>query len=269
MHITNMSSAMGMSLNVSVTHQSNNTNMKPNSPMNGNGDTLSISKSARSAFQNQSKMGGVIDSLLKQKQNIIDSKNSLIERTTQSSHSLDSIQDQLKDFDKQLQTIDQQIAKYSFEEQQKNLEDDQKAGQIDEPKTEQEIINERLHTIVAVSQDVNQMEVISSTRNKMHGEAKVLSKEIELDEARSGSASASKHERLATIDAKISDMNEQLGEALRDTEETIKDQAAQAETTEIKPSEEKNIERTEQLASYKEIQRLAEDSEKQQLEVRI
>lgn len=252
MHITNMTFAMGTRLNAAVSHQTNDKTINSSSKTSGSGDHLSISKSAKAAFQNQSKMGGMVDSLLKQKQSIIDSKNNLIERTTKNSHNLDSIQDQLKEFDKQLQTIDQQIAKYTFEEQQKSLEKAQKADPADEPKTEQEIQNERLHTIVAVSQDVNQMELISSTRTKMHGEAKVVSKEIELDKARSGSASASKQEHLANLEEKISDMNETLGDTIKETGDKIKDQ-----------------ERTEKLASYQEIQRLGEDSDKSQLEIQI
>lgn len=252
MHITNMTSSMGTRFNVSVSHQTNDKTMKSNSNTSGNGDKLSISKSAKAAFQNQSKMDGMVNSLLKQKQSIIDSKNSLIERTTKSSHNLDSIQDQLKEFDKQLQTIDQQIAKYTFEEQQKNLENAQKENQTDEPKTEQEIQNERLNTIVSVSQDVTQMEVVSSTHTKMRGEAKVLTKEIELDEARSTHSATAKREQLSKIEEKISDMNETLGDTIKETGDKIKDQ-----------------ERTEKLASYQEIQRLAEDSDKSQLEILI
>ncbi|OME00117.1 hypothetical protein BSK64_24125 [Paenibacillus odorifer] len=271
MHITNMTASMGTRFNVSVSHQTNDKTMKSNSNTsgNGNGDKLSISKSAKAAFQNQSKMNGMVNSLLKQKQNIIDSKNSLIERTTKSSHNLESIQDQLKEFDKQLQTIDQQIAKYSFEEQQKNLEDAQKANPKDEPKTEQEIQNERLNTIVSVSQDVSQMEVVSSTHTKMRGEAKVLTKEIELDEARSTHSATAKREQLSKIETKLSEMNETLGDAMKDTGDKIKDQIDKAGSTEIKPSEENTNERTEQLATYQEIQRLAEESDKSQLEVLI
>ncbi|KTD85134.1 hypothetical protein [Paenibacillus etheri] len=271
MHIMNMTSSMGTRFNVSVSHQTNDKTMKSNSNTsgNGNGDKLSISKSAKAAFQNQSKMDGMVNSLLKQKQSIIDSKNSLIERTTKSSHNLDSIQDQLKEFDKQLQTIDQQIAKYTFEEQQKNLENTQKENQTDEPKTEQEIQNERLNTIVSVSQDVTQMEVVSSTHTKMRGEAKVLTKEIELDEARSTHSATAKREQLSKIEDKISEMNETLGDAMKDTGDKIKDQIDKAGSTEIKPSEESTNERTEKLASYQEIQRLAEDSDESQLEILI
>ncbi|AIQ33898.1 hypothetical protein R50345_04155 [Paenibacillus sp. FSL R5-0345] len=252
MHITNMTSAMGTRLNVAVSHQTNDKTINSNSKTSGSGDHLSISKSAKAAFQNQSKMSGMVDSLLKQKQSIIDSKNSLIERTTQSSHSLDSIQDQLKDFDKQLQTIDQQIAKYTFEEQQKNLEKAQKEDLSDEPKTEQETQNERLNTIVAISQNVSQMEVVSSTHSKMHGEARVLTKEIESDEARSTHSATAKREQLSKIEDRISEMNETLGNTIKDTGDKIKDQ-----------------ERTEKLATYQGIQRLAEDSDKSQLEILI
>jgi len=247
-----MTSAMGTRLNVAVSHQTNDKTINSNSKTSGSGDHLSISKSAKAAFQNLSKMSGMVDSLLKQKQSIIDSKNSLIERTTKNSHNLDSIQDQLKEFDKQLQTIDQQIAKYTFEEQQKNLEKAQKEDLSDEPKTEQEIQNERLNTIVAISQNVSQMEVVSSPHSKMHGEARVLTKEIESDEAHSTHSATAKREQLSKIEDRISEMNETLGDTIKDTGDKIKDQ-----------------ERTEKLATYQEIQRLAEDSDKSQLEILI
>ena len=211
-----------------VSQVGNNVNYKGIKPsVNDNCDTVSISKSAKNAFHKQSKMRSFIDSLLKQKQNIIDSKNSLIERTVENGQGLDYIKDQLETYDEQINAIDKQIAEYALKEQQKKIGMDKKENKIpdNQPKTEQEVRNEQLNNIIALSSDISQIQVVSSVKSKMQGQTKILAKEIELDESRSisGQKAVYKREQLGKIEERISGINKKIGESLKDVGEKIKD----------------------------------------------
>ena len=99
MRISNMSAS---TVTKYISHNSNVTNKNITQNKNSSFDTLSISNSGKNAFNNNSKMSNVLDSLQKQKQNIIESKNKLIERTMEKEKSLDSIKDQLAEYDENI-----------------------------------------------------------------------------------------------------------------------------------------------------------------------
>ncbi len=269
MRISNITSVMETRVSP-VGNNINDRGIKPSS--NDNRDTLSISKSAKNAFQKQYEIGTLLDSLLKQKQNIIDSKNSLIERTTKNGQGLDSIKDQLENYNEQINAIDKQITEYTFKEQQKKIDMDEKENKIpdNQPKTEQETQNEQLNNIVELSNDISQIQVVSSVKSKMHGQAKVLAKEIELDESRSpsGQKAVYKREQLEKIEERVSDITKKIGEALKDTGEKIKYNADHENNAIPEKSEVASIEQTSKISTYKDIQKSSNvSSEKSQLEI--
>lgn len=156
MRISNISSIMKTRVG-QIDNNVNNYGIK--SSGNDNHDTVSISKSARNAFQKHSKIGTFIDSLLKQKQNIINNKNKLIKRTNDNGQSLDSIKEQLKNYEEQINAIDKQITEYTLKEQQKKIGMDKKQNNIsdNQPKTKQEASNEQLNNIVTLSSGISQI----------------------------------------------------------------------------------------------------------------
>lgn len=205
-------------------------------------DTVSISQSSKNAFQSQTKISSLLDSLLKQKQNVIDSKNRLIERTTEKGQSLSSIKEQLDIFDEQIDTIEKQIAEHIFKEQQKKMGTNQNKQPAAEhqPNTKEDSQNEQLNNLVALSSDMTQLKTVSSVKSKMQGQARILAKEIEQDEARSlsGQKAVAKREQLGKIKDKISEMNNKVGEALKDAGEKIKIMAEHESVASSEKSEE-------------------------------
>ena len=77
-----------------------------------------------------------------------------------------------------------------------------KSKKDDDPKTEQEIENERLANVMDLSQGLQKAEVTDSVKNKVDGEARVLKPEIEQDQMYNPSADvADKEAKLAELEA--------------------------------------------------------------------
>lgn len=269
MRISNIAPFMATKVS-QINNNANDKSIKLNTNYHGN--MASISNSTKNALQSQSSRGNFIDSLLKQKQNIIESKSNLIERATKNGQSLDSIKDQLENYEEQLNTIDKQIAEYTLKEQQKKIGIDKKENKIsnNQPKTEEEAKDEHLNNIVALSSDISQIQASSSVKNKIHGQSKILAKEIQLDESRSlsGQKAVYKREQLRRIEERVSDIDKKIGETLTHIGEKIKDNTNSENNSIPKESEEMPTEQYFNISKYKDIQNNLNDPlEKSKLEI--
>jgi hypothetical protein len=184
-------------------------------------DTLSISPLR--------KTNSFIESLMKQKQDVIERKNELIGNTLEKGRDMDSIKSQLESYEEQLKTIDERIAQI-MAEQAKQQAEKQKETKNAKPKTEEEIPaeTERLNSIISLSPPPKQAQVISSVKTKVDGDARVLKSEIELDKARAGSSPSAK-EFIANKDTRLTEMQKlsanltvQIGDKLVEVNEEIK-----------------------------------------------
>lgn len=191
-------------------------------------DILTISKTAKNAFKNQSDSDNMLNSLLKQKQHIADSKNSLIEKTLEQDKSLADVKDQLADYDDQLKNIDKQISDYMLQEKKKALGTDEKDESKDdagsnEPKNKQEMQNEKLNGIVLLDSNIQDIRSGMSIKEKLEGQSKVLKTEIKVDEARSisGLPATAKRDEVAKINASIDNLTKMLSDKLTDTQKKI------------------------------------------------
>jgi len=174
------------------------------------------------------KANSFIESLMKQKQNIIERKNELISNTLEKGGSMDSIKTMLESYEDQLKSIDEQIAQ-TMAKQAKQQVEKQKEAVNTKPKTEEEIQAKRLNSIVSSSLNVKQAQVVSSVKTKVDGDAGILKFEIEIDKARAGSSPsakkfiAKKEARLAEMQNRSANLTAQIGEKLVDVNEEIKE----------------------------------------------
>lgn len=175
------------------------------------------------------KAKSLIQLLMKQKQKIYESKDELITKTLEEGKDIESIELQLKHFEEQLKNIDEQIAQTMSEEIAKALEENPKQKNenlknmiYEKPKTEEEIQNERLNSIVNLSSNLNQAQAVSSIKTKLDGESRVLEIEIKIDESRGG-ASTYKKERLDKLQKQSKDLNDRINKELVELNKEIKD----------------------------------------------
>ena len=90
----------------------------------------------------------------------------------------------------------------------------------DEPKTEQEIENERLANVMDLSLGLQKAEMVSSVKARVDGEARVLKSEIELDQLHDPSEETSK-EMITEKEGRLADLEQKSNELLSDIGEII------------------------------------------------
>ncbi len=86
------------------------------------------------------KKNSALEELLKQKQNLVDSKNALVDETLKSGKDPSSIKDRVHSIEIQIKEIDAQISKVQVEEQNKALGTDEKSKKTEKSKEKSKII---------------------------------------------------------------------------------------------------------------------------------
>lgn len=174
---------------------------------------------------------GIVDALNKQKMSIENWKSELILSAKERGLSQESIQARLDSYDEQIKKIDEQITEATIQqmmtaaEQQKNVVKKNDS----EPKTEQEIQNEKMKNLMSLSSGLDKVSIMSSVKTRVDGSSRVLETEIELDKARAGSSPGSaesiakKEEELAALQQQSRSLNVEIGKQLTDLNEQIQE----------------------------------------------
>lgn len=165
----------------------------------------------------QGKAKNFLENLMKQKMNITEQRKSLISRTLEKGDTMDSIKSQLEAYDDQLKNIDNQIAEMMTKEMEKQAEK-VKEQYNNKPKTEEEVENQRLATVSALSIDLRQAKAANAVKVKIDGESRVLKSEIEIDKGRGISVKA-KEDKLADMKQKSSNLISKITDKLTDISE--------------------------------------------------
>lgn len=172
-----------------------------------NRDSIFISK--------QGKKESIIQQLMNQKQLIQESKNAELKRGLEDGY---INEDKLAEYDEQLEMIDRQIAEATTEQ---SVEDDKEKNENltnNKVITEKEYEQRNMMNIMSNSLGMEQVEVISSVKDEMNGEARVLKAEIKSDGDR---ALESKKKRVQEIEARTTDLLEQVGDKTTDINNNI------------------------------------------------
>lgn len=208
---------------------------KQDSKQDSRQDYISISYKARNlqGDHGRSKVSDIIESLMKQKENLQESKKNLIDRTLENGGQLNLIKDQLSDLDEQIRTIDEQISQQLLDERKKALgqdDEDTKNEKADanKPKTEQEAEAEKLQNVVALAGTMDQVKTMSSLKRNLQGQARILQMEISLDEQRSSSPSTLKREQLDKLKKGISELERRIGETTSGIMDKLKEDSEES-----------------------------------------
>ena len=172
----------------------------------------------------------VLESLMKQKENLMDSKSAIMEKALKDGDNPSSIKEKLKDIDKQIEEIDKQMNKVQLEEQRKALQiedkDKDKTNKIsNEASTEdvkKGISKDEMNSMLSLSGSLSQAKVLSSQRTSMSGEARVLKCEIKIDEER-GINPINKKKHVAQLEENIENISEKISDNLKEVNNKNKD----------------------------------------------
>lgn len=166
---------------------------------------------------------GILDALNKQRLAIEDRKSSFMASAQEDGLSMESIQAQLDSYDEQIKKIDEQIKETTVQqmamatEQQKNA-----IKKIDnEPKTEQEIQNEKMNNLMELSSGLDAVSITSSVQKRVEGAGAVLESEIALDKGRG--STASKEAELAQLQQRSMNLSAQVNKQAADLSHQIQE----------------------------------------------
>ena len=169
----------------------------------------------------QGKKQSIIQQLMNQKQLIQESKDAEMKRGLEEGY---INQDKIDEYDEQLKMLDKQIAEAAakqFEEGGEEKDSDLTVN--NKVMSREEYEQRKMMDIVDMYSGVEQAETVSSGKVKIDGEASVLKAEIKSDGAK---ALESKLARVKAIEARSSDLSEQIGDRIADINENITESKA-------------------------------------------
>lgn len=182
----------------------------------GDRDTVEISLFG----QNNSR----IKYLMEQRQSLVERKNEWLQSAMEKGEDVKSLRDMLDSYEEQMKELDQQISQEMARQNREQLDKAQQAAKKEEePKTKEEIEQERMASLMALSSGISQAETVQSSQTRIDGEARVLESEIKMDKGRTGDTeiTAKKEEQLAKLQAKAAELTSAAGEISGDVIERI------------------------------------------------
>lgn len=172
-----------------------------NSNLPGDRDTVTISLFGQNGSSR-------IKNLMEQKQSLLERKNQWVNYALENDQDLTSIHDMLDSYEEQLNELEQQISQEMAKQNSGQPEKAPSSKKNDEPKTKQEIEQERISNLVDLSSGMSQVRAVQSSQTQIEGEARVLESEIKMDKGRTGDTEiiAKKEEKLAQLQQKAAEL---------------------------------------------------------------
>ncbi|OOO00015.1 MAG: hypothetical protein ATN35_09550 [Epulopiscium sp. Nele67-Bin004] len=147
-----------------------------------NKTNFDLSESSLS-LSSQGKAMSMIDSLNKQKTDLLESKNELIAQTIAGDGDLSSIEKQLEMYDERLLAIEDEIAKTIKEESEKETDNKDKELKTytKDGTTTGESLSNKLTSLASATQDVKLAESTQAIKKDMEAEARILERQAQGD----------------------------------------------------------------------------------------
>lgn len=197
----------------------------------------------RATISPEGKKQSMIEQLMKQKQQLMDRKSELMAKSAETGQRMDS---QIQQYEKQIEELNQQISELQTDkEDEKKAEENKDKLQYEKPKTEQEVEKEKMGKIAQIANAENHVDTITSVKDKIDGQIRVLHSEIELS-AKSGGNVEAKLKKVAELEGKSNDLANQIGKKTMDIVEDLAENNKVENTTVIKENEIEEQEEKEQ-----------------------
>jgi Mg2+ and Co2+ transporter CorA len=149
-----------------------------------------------------------IRNLMEQKQFLLERKNQWVNSALENGQDIKSIHDMLESYEEQLNELEQQISQEMARQNSGQPEKAQSSKKNNEPKTKQEIEQERISNLTDLSSGMSQIRTVQSSQTQVEGEARVLESEIKMDKGRMGDTEiiAKKEEKLSQLQQKAAEL---------------------------------------------------------------
>lgn len=163
------------------------------------------------------KKDSAIDTLLKQKQDLEDSKNSTIKKALENKEDSKTLKEKLAEFDKKIEEIDKQISKVQMEENKKDSDDKEKSEatkNTSKAASQKAVQNGNstgdLNNILNLSGMLKETSALVAQKVSMSSEIKTLDDDIKIDEGRGQNPVVAKN-RVAKLEDNISNIYDEIG----------------------------------------------------------
>lgn len=192
-------------------------------------DSITVSSKGRAA--------SLVESLTKQKAALEEAKNKFMASAVEKGLSPDMIKYQLASYNEQIRNIDKQIAEITTERMKAEVEKKQIKLKEDKPKTKEEADNKKLADITEMSIATGNIDKITLTKARIDEDISILKSEIELDKSYAGSMSGAdnlikgKEELLAELEAKVLNMESDMGKKISEINEKIREESNENNTS--------------------------------------
>ena len=201
---------------------------QPHSAHSAKGTHMMQMRRDRLTLSPQGKVSSVIESLNKQKANILERRDQFLEQARKQGQSEDMIKPQLEQFDQQIKDIDKQIQEATLQKMKDAAEKSDPKVKSNKPKTKQDVQNDILANITAASTTLDRVETISSEKNKLDGNVGVLKSEIELDKSRDSTGSgkeaiAAKEELVAQMQSRSQGLMQDISDSMSEANEILEE----------------------------------------------
>lgn len=155
-----------------------------------------------------------VKNLMEQKQFLLERKNEWINSALENGQDTKSMRDILDSYEEQMKELDQQISQEMAKKNIVKPEKTQPSEENDEPKTKQEIEQERISNLVDLSSGLAKSRAVQSSQTQAEGEARVLESEIKMDKGRTTDTEiiARKEEKLAQLQQKTIELTAKVVE---------------------------------------------------------
>lgn len=176
----------------------------------------------------QLKKNNLLENLMKQKEKLMENKQTILDRAAKRNTDPASIKEKLEEIDKQMKEIDKQITKLQLEEQQKKMGTKNKEGKkenlqntYDEDSSHNNLSDASMENLLESSTTLRKAKLLSRQRKEVSSKIKVLNGEIRADEKR-GINPTDKKEAATKLQNNMESIEEKFGEALKDAKTKVK-----------------------------------------------
>lgn len=198
------------------------------------------------SWNKNSKKNGLLKSLMKQKEQLTEDRNKIMEEGAKNKEDPKSIKAKLDDIDKQIDSIDQQISKLQVEDTRKAIGKD-KDNDTAKKKTKASSSNVSTKTkndvsmenLLSITNNLSRSKALSAQRVAMQGEKGVLDAEIKIDKGR-GLDTANKEKRVSEITENIENISEKISENIGDINNKIKNNIESSSSSDNNSSKEES-----------------------------
>lgn len=164
-----------------------------------------------------------IQHLMSQKQYLLEQKNQWIQSALENGQDVNSIQDRLDSYEEQMKQLDQQIFQEMKKQNNGQFEKTPPSRKADEPKTRQEMEQEKISNLVDLSWGISRARAIQASQTQVEGEARVLESEIKTDKGKTEDTeiTARQEEKLAQLQQKAAELTSKAAEISGEVVEKI------------------------------------------------